>query len=270
VIPTYERQQHLPALLECLRRQQWTDFEVILVDQSDSPARLEAFASALDVVYVHTDIRGATRARNVGAAHARGTVIAFTDDDCRPYSDWLLNARPYFDDGRMVGVEGFIISDKTNDPGYRTVTNAGFEGVGFMTANLLLRRETFNAIDGFDEQFDRPHFREDTDLGWRALAFGNIPFAREVCVFHPPHPRSLEREAAAARVRFFEKDALLFKKHPERYKTLFLREGHYANTDGFWEHFDRGAQKYGVNVDAFVSSLAAGQRPAKTRRQEAQ
>ena len=125
-----------------------------------------------------------------------------------------------------------------------------------MTANLFIRRDTFNAIDGFDEQFDHP-FREDTDLGWRASALGEIPFGRDVCVFHPPHPRKVERETAAARARFFEKDALLLKKHPDRYKSLFLIERHYANTDGFWEHFIRGSRKYDVNVKGFLSAISA-------------
>jgi hypothetical protein len=74
-------------------------------------------------------------------------------------------------------------------------------------------------------------------------------------VFHPPHPRSVEREAQATRARFFEKDALLLKKHPDRYKSLFLIEGHYRNTAGFREHFMRGSVKYGVAIDEFYSAL---------------
>jgi GT2 family glycosyltransferase len=125
-----------------------------------------------------------------------------------------------------------------------------------MTANLLLRREVFNAIDGFDEQFDDPDpFREDTDLGWRAGKLGEIPFGHDVRVFHPPHARSVDREGHSARVRFFEKDALLLKKHPDLYKSLFLKEGHYRNTAGFSEHFRRGSVKYGVAIDEFYAAL---------------
>jgi GT2 family glycosyltransferase len=213
--------------------------------------------ASLDIVYEHTDLKGTSRARNLGAWLARGDVIAFTDDDCQPKPDWLQNARRYFENPRVVGVEGLIVSDRVNDLDYRAVANVGFEGIGFMTANLLLRRDIFNAIDGFDEQFDVP-FREDTDLGWRACALGEIPFGHDVCVFHPAHPRTVEREALAQRVRFFEMDALLLKKHPDRYRTLFLKEAHYLNTEGFHEHFRRGAAKYGVEIDEFLSRLAVG------------
>jgi GT2 family glycosyltransferase len=253
VVPTYERHAHLPRLLDCLAGQSCRDFEVILVDQSAMPWQIPDRYASLDVFYEHTDVRGTSRARNLGAWLARGDVIAFTDDDCQPEPDWLRNARRYFDDAEVIGVEGLIVSDRIDDPDYRAVTNVGFEGIGFMTANLLLTRNAFNAIDGFDEQFDVP-FREDTDLGWRACALGRIPFGHDVRVFHPPHPRSVEREAQATRARFFEKDALLLKKHPDRYKSLFLMEQHYRHTAGFREHFMRGSVKYGVPIDEFYSA----------------
>jgi glycosyltransferase involved in cell wall biosynthesis len=254
IVPTYERHTRLPDLLACLSRQTCADFEIVLVDQSPADWQVPDEFSSLDILYLRTDVRGTSHSRNTGAWFARGAVIAFTDDDCQPFPDWLQNARRYFEDRTVVGIEGLVISDKVHDPDYRAVTNVGFEGIGFMTANLLIRRDTFNAIDGFDEQFDVP-FREDTDLGWRASGLGSIPFGHDVRVFHPPHSRAIEREGHAERARFFEKDALLLKKHPDRYKSLFLKEGHYLSTEGFREHFMRGALKYGATIDEFYSGL---------------
>ncbi|HEX8097034.1 MAG TPA: glycosyltransferase, partial [Pyrinomonadaceae bacterium] len=207
IVPSYERHDLLTELFGRLGGQTCQDFEVIVVDQSRAPWEGRAEYPGLDVLYAHTDVKGAVGARNTGAFHARGEVLAFTDDDCLPFVDWLENARPYFDDPEVVGVEGLVLSDKRDDPNYRAVTNENFEGVGFMTANLFLRRSTFMTVDGFDARFDHPHFREDTDLGWRALAHGKIPFGRDARVYHPPHPREVERESMAERNRFFEKDA---------------------------------------------------------------
>jgi GT2 family glycosyltransferase len=251
----------LDALMECLARQTTRDFEVVVVDQSAEPWTRPA-GLPFDVVYVHTDIRNAGRARNTGAFYARGEVLAFTDDDCRPDADWLEAGLRYFTDAGVVGVEGLILSDRAHDERYRPVTNVGFEGIGFMTANLLIRREIFMRVDGFDPQFDVP-FREDTDLAWRALQHGTIPFGSDVRVYHPPQPRAVAREAHASRVKFFEKDALLLKKHPDRYRTLFLREGHYAQTPGFLEHLLRGADRYQVKIDDFyLNRCAERQEPA--------
>jgi glycosyltransferase involved in cell wall biosynthesis len=262
IVPTYERHDQLEALCECLARQTFRDFEVVVVDQSASRWSHDS-ALPFELLYLHTDIKSAVNARNAGASYARGRVLAFTDDDCRPDADWLENGLRYFEGAGVVGVEGLVVSDRAHDERYRPVTNVGFEGIGFMTANLLLTREIFMAIDGFDAQFDQPcHFREDTDLAWRALEHGAIPFGADVRVYHPPQPRTIEREAAAARVRFFEKDALLMKKHPERYRTLFLRERHYDRTPGFREHLLRGGVKYAVQIDDFYLSRCAQRQEA--------
>jgi glycosyltransferase involved in cell wall biosynthesis/GT2 family glycosyltransferase len=261
IVPTYERQDVIGALMECLSRQTIRNFEVIVVDQSAAPWTPDP-ALPFDLLYVHTDVKGAGQARNTGAFYARGGVLAFTDDDCRPDADWLEAGLRYFEDPGVVGVEGVVVSDRAQDERFRPVTNVGFEGIGFMTANLMLRRETFVAIDGFDPQFDRPfHFREDTDLAWRALGHGAIPFGPDVRVYHPPQPRAVEREALASRVQFFENDALLFKKHPERYRTLFLREAHYERTPGFSQYLLRGAVRHRVQIDDFYLSRCARHQP---------
>ena len=252
IIPTYDRHDQLDALVVCLKSQIERNFEVVMVDQSPVPwvGRDEDFGFPLN--YVHTNVKGAVRARNTGALYARGTILAFTDDDCRPVPTWLSSARPYFKDSVVGAVEGLIESDHLHDPNFRPVTNVGFEGIGFMTANLIVRSALFHRVGGFDLNFDKPHFREDTDFGWRIQELGLIPYSNAVKVFHPAQPRITERESSIERARFFEKDALLYKKHPENYMRLFLIEGHWSNTKGFWENFERGALKYGVDISTLL------------------
>jgi glycosyltransferase involved in cell wall biosynthesis/2-polyprenyl-3-methyl-5-hydroxy-6-metoxy-1,4-benzoquinol methylase len=257
IIPTYERHDKLELLLDCLQNQTFQEFEIIIVDQSKKSWTQTEKYSNLDITYIHSDIKGAVIARNRASYYARGKVLAFTDDDCQPKPDWLENSITYFENNDVVGVEGLIISDKLKDDNYRSVTNLGFEGIGFMTANLLVRREVFMAVDGFDESFDNPHFREDTDLGWRICQHGQVIFAEDVCVFHPPHLRTDQGESLEERNQFFEKDVLLMQKHPERYRELFFMESHYKNTPGFRENFIRGIKKYNVEVDKFYLDILA-------------
>ena len=267
IIPTYERQHHLSNLIKKLTEQKFKDFEVIIVDQSKEHWKLPDIAKALSIYYYHTDIKGAVKARNIGLALALGKVIAFTDDDCEPYPDWLENARKYFKRQEVIGIEGLIKSDHDSN-NLRCVSNEGVEGIGFMTANLFVLREMANRVNGFDEAFDNPHFREDTDFAWRLLNHGKIPYARDVIVYHPPHPRNIKRESLEERAKFFEKDALLAKKHPELFIVLFKKEGHYIKTPGYWENFLKGCLKYncmwvlenlelrGINWKDYVSNKA--------------
>jgi glycosyltransferase involved in cell wall biosynthesis len=255
VIPTYERHDHLDRLLNALQEQIERDFEVVIVDQSAQPYPRAHDAHAFAVSYFHTPVKGAVRARNTGAMLAQGKIIAFVDDDCQPEPEWLLNARPYFEHPHTVGLEGLIFSDHMDDPLWRPVSNVGFEGVGFMTANLFVRASTFQLLGGFDLQFDRPHFREDTDFGWRMLGVGSVPYAENVKVFHPALPRSNERESAAARATFFEKDALLYKKHPEKYRELFFMEHQYDHTPGYSENLRAGFQKHNIEMPDWMQQM---------------
>lgn len=233
VIPSYERPVKLGELMEALARQIERDFEVVIIDQSEQRWSRAEEAWGFPLSYYHSPVKGAVRARNNGAMLAQGEIIAFIDDDCLPETEWLTNARKHFQDDEVVGLEGLIRSDHDGDPDWRPVTNVGFEGIGFMTANLMVRSSAFQYLGGFDLQFDKPHFREDTDFGWRLQDLGKVPYGRDVVVFHPAQPRSLERESLAERTKFFRKDALLWNKHPERYRELFIAEGHFLYTPGF-------------------------------------
>jgi glycosyltransferase involved in cell wall biosynthesis len=246
VVPTYERHDQLVKLILSLQKQIERDFEVIVVDQSTERWEGADENYIFPLTYFHSPVKGAVRARNTGAMLAQGMIIAFIDDDCLPAEDWLLNARPYFSDPAVVGIEGLIYSDHLYDPTWRIVTNVGFEGIGFMTANLMVRSSVFQYLGGFDLQFDHPHFREDTDLGWRMQDVGSVPYAKDVKVFHPAQPREVERESIASRARFFENDALLYKKHPERYKKLFMMEAHYAQSPDFLSNIIKGFEKYQI------------------------
>lgn len=255
VIPSYNRHQLLDRLMLRLEAQVEQDFEVIVVDQSSSPWPAAQAVRRFPLLYVHSEVKGAVAARNLGGSLATGQIIAFTDDDCEPTAEWLKNGRAWFEASDIVGVEGLIRSDHVDDPAWRQVTNIGFEGVGFMTANLMVRNVAFQQLGGFDPAFDNPHFREDTDFGWRLLAIGKVPYASDVEVFHPAQRRDIQRESLAERSRFFEKDALLLKKHPEKYRQLFFMEKHYQRTDGFWKNLNRGLEMYGVELPDWMQAF---------------
>lgn len=255
VVPTYERHALLSRLAGFIAAQTWRDFEVIVIDQSAQPWPDRDRDFGFELHYVHTDRKGAVTARNTGAGLARGHVIAFTDDDCEPSEGWLAGAHKAFSGADIVGLEGLIRSDRVGDPDWRPVTNDGFEGIGFMTANLFVRSDVFQKLDGFDIELEKPHFREDTDLGWRLQDLGDIPFSRDAWVYHPPHSREIERESIAVRSAFFNNDAILLRKHPERYAELLLREVQWTHNPHFWDQFLKGVELHGVHVPEQVREI---------------
>jgi len=256
VVPSYERHHLLDRLMLRLDAQVERDFEVVVVDQSAERWPNAENEHDFRLHYVHSEIKGAVAARNLGGSLASGRIIAFTDDDCEPAPEWLANAMRWFESPAVVGVEGLVHSDHYDDPEWRPVSNVGFEGIGFMTANLMVRNGAFQSLNGFDPAFDKPHFREDTDFGWRLQKLGEVPYAADVTVFHPAQRRDIQRESQEERNRFFEKDALLLKKHPDKYRQLFVMEGHYWQTGGFWLNLHRGLELYGVAEPDWMSEFS--------------
>jgi len=253
IIPSYERKELLLTLLDKLNQQEFKDFEVIVVDQSKHSIK-ECLSSYKYILkYIHTHIKGAVKARNFGASLANGELLGFIDDDCYPLDNrWISNAYDlYASDKSIVGIEGKVSSDHIDDPEYRSVTNVGCEGLGFMTANLFVTKYIFNKINGFDEAFDSPHFREDTDFGWRMCEEGNVPYAHNVEVFHPAHKKEIERESDEERDKFFVKDPLLMIKHPKLYEKLFLFEQHYRLRPYFWKYFKKGLDLYDIDITKY-------------------
>jgi cellulose synthase/poly-beta-1,6-N-acetylglucosamine synthase-like glycosyltransferase len=97
VIATRDRHSYLERLLRCLQDQDLRDFECIVVDDGSGEETLAAYGE----IWKELDARfqlhrradddrqpgGPSRARNKGIALAKGTYVAFCDDDDR----WVRN-----------------------------------------------------------------------------------------------------------------------------------------------------------------------------------
>lgn len=85
ILPTYERADAVLCALAGLATQTYRDFEIVLVDDSDGDAVQMATIGA-NVRYIRSSPPRvgsftAGRARNVGAANARGALLVFIDQD---------------------------------------------------------------------------------------------------------------------------------------------------------------------------------------------
>ena len=118
--------------------------------------------------------------------------------------------------------------------------------------------EAFHAIGGFDIAFDEDQFRYDTDSG--VAAFRQLemcPSPKLLMSIIPPWRRCIARESTEARDLLFQADAILLKKHPDRYEELFEKEGHWRRGDGFWQPFLRGLDRHDVALPDFARKRLA-------------
>jgi glycosyltransferase involved in cell wall biosynthesis len=167
VISTYNRGPVLPAAIESILRQNAPEvsYELIVVDNNstdDTRQVVESFSTRSNVRYVFEAKQGPSHGRNAGIANARGRIIAFTDDDVRPASDWLSNIKRAFNNNPEVECVGgkILPSWPIADYGPGTIHSAPNTPICWSTSNIAFRSVVFDRIGGFSGTFMRCQDRE--------------------------------------------------------------------------------------------------------------
>ncbi len=203
VIPSYARPDRLRGCLAALAASDLdrARFEVIVVDDG-SPEPLaplvEPFMERLNLQVLRQSNQGPAAARNAGARAAKGTLLAFTDDDCLPEAGWLTAleaafARQY---GSMMGgrvvnaLPGNVYSAASQDLVDFLYAYFGADkgSAPFFTSNnLACDRQMFLDLGGFDERFPLAA-AEDREIGmrWRDRG-GSLVFVPDAVVAHAHH-----------------------------------------------------------------------------------
>ena len=154
---------------------------VVVIDHN--PGLMAKAAGELPGVKViaNAGIRGASGARNAGAAASRGEMLAFLDDDAIASPNWLESLLQHFKDPKVVGAGGRLEPLwKTRRPRWFPQEFDWALGCSYMgmpesatvvrnvfSNAMAIRRQAFDAVSGFRDDFgkigswSRP---EDTDL----------------------------------------------------------------------------------------------------------
>lgn len=215
VVPTRRRPELLQRCLDALVDQDTkAPYEVVVVNDDDRP--LEYVSHDPRVRYVDGNGRGAAAARNLGVLAARGSLIAFTDDDTIPSRGWLRalvrasDAAP-----EAAGFDGPVVVGNFD----RLYFHAPIAAPGTCCgANVAYRKSTLDCTGGFDERFTG-WMPEDIDLGLRVKSVGPVEYVPEMIVEHPPRPVAFRELVFQS--RNVEGQWLLFRKHPSlsRWRT---------------------------------------------------
>ena len=168
IIPTLNRYAWLKDALHDLEKQDYPNFEVIVVDQSEpfQPAFYEPFQ--VDIRLIRQEEKALWLARNTAIQAATGEYFAMYEDDVRVPGCWLSNhlkCLDYFQADISAGVF-FPVGSKL--PSGRSFFRWAEQ---FATGNSCLRREVFQKIGLFDQQFERQRMG-DGEFGLRAYLAG--------------------------------------------------------------------------------------------------
>jgi GT2 family glycosyltransferase len=207
-ISTYGRPARLRTCLETLIAGTEVPAEIVIVDQSeDGETRRLVEATDGPLTYVHHSPPSISGARNHAVEVARGEYVAIVDDDCELPSGWLQAVEAELDRHRFPDALFGAIRDAEPDPTGKLVPVSMYEppaqarewedpvnpcAIGF-GAHMILKRETFLALGGFDERLG-PGAEllgaEDVDLTYRLLKHGcRVVSSPAIWVVHRPAGR---------------------------------------------------------------------------------
>lgn len=111
VVPTYRRPGELRRCLQALKAQERVANQVIVTMREDDQETKAFFReydiSPLPLQIVWVTAAGVVAAMNTGLAEVTGDIVALTDDDAVPHSDWLrLIERHFLENMTISGVGG--------------------------------------------------------------------------------------------------------------------------------------------------------------------
>lgn len=180
IIPTYKRPEKLPRAIQSVLNQTYDNLEIIVVDDNnpETEARknteiiMSQYMSNTKVRYIkHECNKNGSAARNTGVRNSTAKYVGFLDDDDEflpnkienqvdkleslPSEYALCYCRYYID---KPGSKMFLSSENREGDLYfdaltrKLVIQAG--------SNLLIRKDAFDLIGGFDESFKRNQDKE--------------------------------------------------------------------------------------------------------------
>ncbi len=201
IIPTYGREGPLKNAIADVLKQDYPDFEVIVVDQTQQHTpRVEAYlrqqANLGKIRWLCVRWANLPGARNYGVRRAKGDILLFIDDDVQIPPDYLAaHARNYkrlwvgavagrvFDRMKLADAQpGLAIEDlppEASDPGIAWYhldlvhTVKPQRVISARGCNMSYRREIFTKYHlWFDERFRGSAVREESDFCLRIRKTG--------------------------------------------------------------------------------------------------
>ncbi|WP_400078004.1 glycosyltransferase family 2 protein [Winogradskyella sp. R77965] len=180
IIPTLNRYEYLTAILKDLEAQDYSNFEVIVVDQSDDFDKSFYGNFKLNFQIINQKEKALWLARNTAIKSSKGEWIALSEDDVRIESDWISMHLKCLDFFKAKVSAGVFYPLGNQIPKSRSFFALASQ---FATGNAMLHKMVFKQVGLFDRQFEKQRMG-DGEFGMRLYleGFKSISNPKASCI----------------------------------------------------------------------------------------
>ena len=197
IVPIYNAEQYLRRCVDSILNQEYTDFELLLVNDGSTDASGDICEEYRDqdprVIVIQKENTGVSDSRNRALDRARGKYLQFLDSD-----DWITPdaTRLFVRAAEEYGCD-MVISDFYRVVGERLSPKGDIEEEGVLTREEFAAHMMENPADFYygvlwnklyrRDIVEEHNLRMDTDISWCEDFMFNLEYIRYAKVFYALH-----------------------------------------------------------------------------------
>lgn len=191
IITTHNRKQLLYEAIRSVQQQTYPNIELIVVDDASDDGTRE-MCEGQDYKYIYipqAESRGGNHARNIGILNAKGTYIAFLDDDDRWLPEKIAKQVKLMENGDYELVHCGKLVEHVDDKGHvfmKELLPSPLDGgdlsrrilyrICCTTTNIMVKRQALVEVGLFDENI---RFWQEYELCIRLAQRKNFAYVNE-------------------------------------------------------------------------------------------
>ena len=196
IIPTYNRASYIEEALDSIKKQTFTDYEIIVVDDGSTDNTKEILEKYEGIRCIYLEHVGIAGARNTAVKAARGKWIAFLDSDDLWKEDKLQKQVDYLHthpDCRIVYTKFSNFNEISEDGlGERKKRLLQTDDISWYLPSALVDVRLFDEVGMFDKKWES---NDDTEWNFR-LKFYKVNMnhcINEVLYLHRVHGSNITK-----------------------------------------------------------------------------
>ncbi len=238
IVPVYNRPNEVEELLDSLNRQEFRDFEILIIEDGSSSTCedvVKKYSDALDIKYFYKENSGPGASRNYGMDRAGGEYLIFFDSDCLIPPGYFTSVEEFLSvnpldtfGGPDSAHESFSDTQKAINYAMTSfITTGGIRGKKKQldkfqprSFNMGIRKAVYEQVGGFSTI----HPGEDPDLSYRIMKAGfKVGLIPDAPVFHK---RRIDFKKFIKQVyKFGLTRTILIKWYPDSFKLVYFLPG---------------------------------------------